>query len=69
MWYLISNNDGIIEIANTKRGIMLNHISCEREQIINGKMCYHVYDEFHDYYLFNSKEQAISAGFNWAFKD
>ena len=69
MWYLISNNGGIVEFAKTKREIMLNHNSCERESIINGKMCYHVYDDFYDYYLFSSKEQAIAAGFEWAFED
>lgn len=69
MWYLLSNNDGIVEFAKTKREIMLNHNICEREIIIDGKMCYHVYDNFYDYYLFSSKKQAIKAGFAWAFED
>ena len=46
MWYLLSNNDGIVEFAKTKREIMLNHNICEREIIIDSKMCYHVYDDF-----------------------
>lgn len=48
---------------------MLNHNSCKKESIINGKICYHVYDNFYDYYLFSSKKQAIAAGFEWAFED
>lgn len=69
MWYLINNNDGIVETADTKRQIMLNHNYCEREGIVDGKCVYHVLDDFHDYYLFSSKEQAIKAGFEWAFNN
>lgn len=69
MWYLINNTDGIVETGNSKSEIMNNHEKAERESIIDGKMYYHVIDEFYDYYLFSSKEQAIKAGFDWAFEE
>ena len=69
MWYLINNTYGIAETGNSKKEIMLNHEIAERESVISGKMCYHVIDESNDYYLFSSKEQAIAAGFSWAFEN
>lgn len=69
MWYLISNNDGIVETSETYREMRLNHSGrFERELISLNRPVYHVYDDGYDYYLFSSKEQAIENGFYWAFE-
>ena len=69
MWYLMNMDDGIIEEGRTKSEIMLNHNSAHRSHFILNKMVYHVEDEFHDYYLYSSREQAIADGFDWAFNN
>ena len=68
MWILLSSKDGIIDKSDTKKEMNDKYGKFEIAGEVMNKFMY-VQKKSSDCFLYNSEEQAIADGFDWAFNN